>query len=75
MGGKPKPKVFLLLVRSLNPVPHWVEWSQHDSEPKAEQRYRSTIRGRGITAWVWWGPEKIAKRMLKDPDYEPKGKL
>ncbi len=61
-----KRRPVVLLIRVTHPVPHWEMHSRHRNMAEAERFYGANVRGRGITAWAWWGPEGDAKRMLAD---------
>jgi hypothetical protein len=62
--------VTLLVRRIVNEKPVWLLHGQHLSMEAAAATYNDRIRGRGITAWAWWGPTRVAKKMLLDPSYE-----
>jgi hypothetical protein len=66
----PKTSVMLLIRRIVDDAPIWLLHSRHTSMEAAESTYRTRIKGRGITAWAWWGPTRIAEKMLLDPNYE-----
>ncbi len=61
-------KKIALLIRKPN---EWALWGRFDDDAAAERSYNTKIKGRGITAWAWWGPATTAKKMLKDPSYDP----
>lgn len=63
-------RVTLLIRRIVDEKPVWLLHSQHISMEAAAATYKDRIRGRGITAWAWWGPTRVAKKMLRDPFYE-----
>lgn len=49
----------------------WRLWGRYRSEGEAERAWRREIKGRGVTAWSWWGPRVQAEQMLADPAWEP----
>jgi hypothetical protein len=62
--------VTLIVRRLVDETPVWVFHSGHASMALAEATYNACIRGRGVTAWAWWGPTRIAIKMLADPNYK-----
>jgi hypothetical protein len=71
MAKRPtKSPVTLIIRRIVEGKPVWVFYSGHGSMALAEATYNARIRGQGITAWAWWGPTRIAEKMLADPNYQ-----
>lgn len=69
MASRKKP-IVLLIRRVVDGRGVWIRHSDHASLEAADQCYESSICGRGVTAWSWWGPRRIADKMLLDPDYD-----
>jgi hypothetical protein len=66
-----KKPVVLLVRRVIGDTSVWVLESEHSTNEDAERHWNSSIRGRGVTAWSWWGPRRIADKMLADPYFDP----
>jgi hypothetical protein len=64
----PRRRPIVLLVRRPE---GWEKFGTYYSNEEAETDYRKRIEGRGITAWVWWGPRLVAEQMLRDPSFDP----
>lgn len=60
----------VLLVRRLNPL-RWAIFGAYATDEEAERVWESSIRGRGVSAWSWWGPRDVAAKMVSDPHYQP----
>jgi hypothetical protein len=67
----PKKPILLLIRRVIDEQSVWLLHSQHDDAGQAERTWRRHIKGQGVTAWSWWGPRRIAEKMLADPSYDP----
>ncbi len=59
----------LLIRRIVDGKPCWLKHSDHADEDAAARTWERRIKGQGVTAWSWWGPREIAKKMLADPNY------
>ena len=49
----------------------WERWGEYDTAEEADADWKTRVKGRGLTAWSWWGPSGEARKMLADPDYTP----
>lgn len=60
-----KLKPIVLLIRASGGVePSWKLWDYYDDDAAAEREYYTHIRGKGVTAWAWWGSRVDAEMML-----------
>ena len=66
-----KRPIVLLIRRIVDDAPVWLLHSEHCTEEHAERSWERQIKGRGVTAWSWWGPRRIADKMLADAQYDP----
>jgi len=73
MGFKSrKSKSVMLLIRvNWYGPPKWSLYGLFDSDDAACEEWNKSIRGRGVTAWSWWGPSTEGEKMLFDPSYTP----
>ena len=69
MSKRAKP-IVLLIRRVVDGRSVWLHHSDHASNHDAEVHWSQRIKGRGVTAWSWWGPRRIAEKMLADPNYD-----
>ena len=66
-----KKPIVLLVRRVIGEQVVWLHHSDHQTTEGAEKTWLRTIKGQGVTAWSWWGPRRIAEKMLADPAYDP----